>query len=172
MPHALKTSHIALERAVEENRILRICWETNGQMLPTYAKQAAKLSLESGGNMKFDIKAWDENLNKALCGASNKAVLENFRNVGKIFFHQRSELAVLTASTLLIPGYVDGREVENIAKFIAEIDPEIPYTLLAFCPAYVLNDLPTTSNEHAQHCYEIAKKYLENVRTGNTHLLS
>lgn len=172
MPHALKTSQIALKKALEENRILRICWETNGQMLPKYAQQAAKLSLESGGNVKFDIKTWDENLNNALCGASNKATLENFQNLGMKFYNLRLELPVLTVSTLLIPGYVDGQEVESIAEFIAEIDPNIPYTLLAFYPAYLLNDLPTTSKEHAQLCYNIAKKYLENVRIDNAQLLS
>ncbi len=141
-------------------------------MLPKYAQQAAKLSLESGGNVKFDIKTWDENLNNALCGASNKATLENFQNLGMKFYNLRLELPVLTVSTLLIPGYVDGQEVESIAEFIAEIDPNIPYTLLAFYPAYLLNDLPTTSKEHAQLCYNIAKKYLENVRIDNAQLLS
>jgi len=79
---------------------------------------------------------------------------------------------VLTASTLLIPGYVDNVEVENIARFIAEINPEIPYTLLAFYPQYVMDDLPTTSWRQARKCYEAAKKHLEKVRIGNLHLLS
>ena len=172
MPHALKTSQTALKEALGKNRILRICWETNGRMLPDYAKRAAEFSLKSGGNMKFDIKTWNENLNKALCGTSNKATLENFRNIGEKYYGQRPELPVLAASTLLIPGYVDTREVESIAKFIAEINPQIPYTLLAFYPAYVLNDLPTTSRKQAHNCVNIAKKYLENVRIGNIHLLS
>ncbi len=141
-------------------------------MLPTYGKQAAKLSLESGGNIKFDLKAWDENLSKVLCGLSNKAALENFQKVGEKFYSKRPELPVLTASTLLVPGYVDSQEVGKIAKFIAEINPTIPYTLLAFYPAFELNDLPKTSREHSQSCYNMAKKHLENVRIGNMHLLS
>jgi len=172
MPHALKTSQTALTEAADKNRILRICWETNGRMLPNYAQQAAKLSLESGGNIKFDIKTWNDPLNKALCGTSNKATLENFQKIGEKYYSQRIELPVLTASTLLIPGYVDAREVENIAKFIAEINPQIPYTLLAFYPTYILNDLPTTSRKQAHNCYDIAKKHLKNVRIGNIHLLS
>lgn len=139
---------------------------------PNYAEQAAELSLKSGGNIKFDIKTWDENLNKVLCGTSNKAALENFRKIGEKYYNQRPKLPLLTVSTLLIPGYVDAQEVRNVAKFIAEISPQIPYTLLAFFSAYVLNDLPTTSREHAHKCYNIAKKYLKNVRISNTHILS
>jgi pyruvate formate lyase activating enzyme len=172
MPHALRTSQIALEEASVQNRILRLCWETNGRMLSNYAKEAARLSLISGGNMKFDIKAWDENLSKALCGTSNKATLQNFRNTGEEFFGQRPKLPLLSASTLLVPGYVDTKEVENIARFIADVNAEIPYTLLAFFPAYIMHDLPTTSREYAHNCYAIAKRHLENVRIGNNHLLS
>ncbi|MEM2557583.1 MAG: radical SAM protein [Candidatus Bathyarchaeia archaeon] len=172
MPHAIRTSEIALERAESEGRILRICWETNGNMRREFAIKAADLSFKSGGVVKFDLKAWDENIYRALCGTSNRPAFENFRAIGEKYFSSRPEVPVLTASTLLIPGYIDSMEIENIAKFIAEIDPRIPYTLLAFYPQYVMCDLPTTSRRHAYECYETAKKYLKNVRIGNIHLLS
>jgi len=171
MLHALKTSELALEKARSEGRILRICWETNGYWNPKLGLRAAEFSLTSGGVVKFDLKTWDENLNKALCGVSNKPTLRSFKEIGERFFDKRPEVPVLTASTLLVPGYVDEEEVLNIAQFIAKINPQIPYTLLAFYPCYVLNDLPTTSRKHAQKCYEAAKKHLENVRIGNVHLL-
>jgi len=172
MPHALKTSKLALERAKRKGRILRICWETNGYWKKEFALKAAEFSLVSGGTIKFDLKTWDANLNKALCGVSNKPTLESFKMIGERFFKKRSELSVLTASTLLVPGYVDVEEVENLARFIAEIDPAIPYTLLAFCPHYVMNDLSTTRREQADQCYDVASKYLEHVRIGNINLLS
>ncbi len=171
MPHAIKTSELALERAREQGRIMRICWESNGNMNPRLALRAAELSLESGGVVKFDIKVWDENLNKALCGVSNKATYENFRAIGEKFYDRREEVPVLTASTLLIPGYVDAREVEAVAEFIASVDPSIPYTLLAFYPQYVMDDLPCTPRRLAFECYRAARKHLENVRIGNVHLL-
>lgn len=172
MPHALKTSEIALKRAADENRILRICWETNGNVQKTFADKAANLSFQSGGIVKFDLKAWDDNLHQALCGVTNKPVLENFRMIGERYFRERPELPVLTASTLLVPGYIDAVEVDNIARFIAEIDPEIPYTLLAFYPQYVMADLPTTSRKQAIECRKAAEKHLSNVKIGNIHLLS
>jgi len=92
--------------------------------------------------------------------------------IGERYFEERSEVPLLTASTLLVPGYVDAKEVESIAKFIAEISPKIPYSLLAFYPQFRLNDLPTTSRRQALECFRAAKRHLENVWIGNIHLLS
>jgi pyruvate formate lyase activating enzyme len=76
------------------------------------------------------------------------------------------------ASTLLVPGYVDETEVSSIAAFIASIDPQIPYILLAFAPNFHLKDLPYTSRTHAQACLAAAKKAgLSDVRIGNSHML-
>ena len=172
MPHALKTSKLTLEMARKQKRILRICWETNGYWKEEFALKAAELSLTSGGNIKFDLKTWDDNLNKVLCGVSNKPILESFKMIGEGFFRKRYEVPVLSASTLLIPGYVDVKEIRNLARFIAEVDSAIPYTLLAFYPHYVMNDLPTTRREQANQCYHAATEHLENVRIGNIHLLS
>ena len=172
MPHAIKASEIALKQAEEDKRILRICWETNGFWKEELALKAAELSYASGGNIKFDLKTWNPNLNLALCGVSNAPTLKTFNVVGEKFFERRRELPILTASTLLVPGYVDVEEVENIACLMADTSSEIPYTLLAFYPQYVMNDLPTTSRKLADHCYDAAKKHLENVRIGNVNLLS
>ena len=172
MPHALKASETALKKARNEGRILRICWETNGYWKRESAIKAAELSLTSGGNIKFDLKTWNENLNRALCGVSNVPTLKSFKMIGEKYFKERSELPILTASTLPVPGYVDVEEVRELASFIAYVDPRIPYTLLAFCPKYVMSDLPTTSRGLAYQCYETAKKHLENVRIGNISLLS
>jgi pyruvate formate lyase activating enzyme len=171
MPHAIKTSQLALERARAEKRVLRICWETNGYWKEESALRAFELSFNSGGNMKFDLKTWNDDLNRALCGVSNKPTLARFEMIGKKFFQKRPYLPILTASTLLIPGYVDEEEVENLARFIAQIDPAIPYTLLAFYPQYMLTDLPTTSRELAYKCCDTAQQHLRNVRVGNVNLL-
>jgi len=172
MPHALKASQIALERARDEGHILRICWETNGYWKRELALKATELSYVSGGNVKFDLKTWNDNLNQALCGISNAPTIAQFKMIGEKYFKRRSELPILTASTLLVPGYVDVEEVRGLASFIAEIDSRIPYTLLAFYPQYVMADLPTTSRDLAYECRDVAKKYLDNVRIGNVHLLS
>lgn len=172
MPHAIKTSRTALGMAEERKRILRICWETNGNLRKEFALEAAELSVRSGGVVKFDLKFSDKNLNQVLCGVSNRSTLENFKLIGERYFNERTDVPMLTASTLLIPGYIDSEEINGIARFISEVDPKIPYSLLAFHPQYLMKDLPTTSRKQAYESYNAAKKYLERVRIGNIHLLS
>ena len=172
MPHALETSKLAVEIASNEDRIIRICWETNGAMNEQFALGAAQLSLSSGGNVKFDLKFASEELNRALCGVSNESTLKNFERIGRLY-SKRPELPLISASTLLVPGYVDSIEIERIANLIAEVDTKMPYSLLAFYPHYLMNDLPTTDRKMAMLCLESARKQgLENVRLGNVHLLS
>ncbi len=168
--HALAVSKRILNR--KDKPILRICWETNGAVNPKILKQMAEISLNSGGCIKFDLKAWHEEVHLALCGVSNKQTLNNFAWLASLT-KKRPTPPFLIASTLLVPGYVDVEEVREIARFIAKLNPDIPYSLLAFYPCFVLNDLPTTSYAHAMRCLEAAKEAgLRRVKIGNRHLLS
>jgi pyruvate formate lyase activating enzyme len=73
---------------------------------------------------------------------------------------------------LLVTGYIDAEEVAAIARFIASLDPNIPYSLLAFHPQFYTSDLPMTSRVLADRCYRAARDAgLKNVRIGNVHLL-
>lgn len=164
-PFALKVTEKILESSKP-----RVCWEWNGCGNQKLVRKAAELSLNSGGIIKFDLKAWNENLSMALCGMGNKRAYENFRLIGEEFYPQRTE-PMLTATTLLVPGYVDREEVEAIAKFISDIDPEIPYSLLVFHPSFYMGDMPVTPRKHVEECYQTAKKYLKRVNIGNKHLL-
>ncbi|RLB05928.1 MAG: radical SAM protein [Deltaproteobacteria bacterium] len=167
--HALRASRMALKE--NKGRVLRICWETNGGVSPPLMEQMARVSLTSGGCIKVDLKAWSEEVNIALCGVSNRRTLENFRRLAA-FHKERRNPPFLIASTLLVPGYVDQQEVGNIARFIASLDPSIPYTLLAFHPDFRMWDLPPTSREHATQSLKIAQEEgLKNVHLGNVHLL-
>ncbi|MDY6855254.1 MAG: radical SAM protein [Thermodesulfobacteriota bacterium] len=170
LPHAILASRIALEK--NKDRILRICWETNGTMNPLLLDEAAELSLKSGGCIKIDLKAWNESLHQALTGVSNKRTFENFKRIA-FMTKKRPHPPPLIASTLLVPGYIDEQEVSQIARFIASLNPEIPYSLLGFYPHFYMVDLPKTSRKHALRCKELAEmEGLKNVRVGNIHLLS
>jgi pyruvate formate lyase activating enzyme len=82
-------------------------------------------------------------------------------------------LPLVVASTLLVPGYVTPREVGRIARFIADINPGIPYSLLAFAPQFYMDDLPRTSFRHAREAEAEARSAgLASVHIGNRHLLS
>jgi pyruvate formate lyase activating enzyme len=167
--HAIKASKIALRQA--SGRVLRICWETNGAMQDPFLSMMAELSMRSGGCIKFDLKAWDDGLHHALCGVTNQKTLENFKTLSP-WIPKRPEPPFLIASTLLVPGYVDEQEVSDIAGYIAGLNPDIPYSLLAFYPNFYLQDLPTTSRTHAMRCKELAERAgLRRVHIGNVHLL-
>jgi pyruvate formate lyase activating enzyme len=166
--HALQASRLA--RKKREGEILRICWETNGSMHRRFLEQAAELSFESGGCVKFDLKAWSENVHVALTGVSNRQTLANFRHLTERSL-QRPDPPFLIASTLLVPGYIDETEVSHLARFLAELNPAIPYTLLGYYPHFYMNDLPRTSWKHAQRCAEICREAgLLRVKLGNPHL--
>lgn len=169
MPFALEVCRLALRN--KKGRILRLCWETNGNINKTFLDEMAEFSLISGGCIKFDLKAKNENLHRALSGVSNKKTLENFAYLTR-FIPKRPDPPFLVASTLLVPGYIGVEEVEGIARFIAQINPDIPYTLLAFFPHHLFRDLPLMSWNEAQRCYNVALQTgLRKVRLGNVHLL-
>jgi pyruvate formate lyase activating enzyme len=164
MAYALRVS----ERIIEESgNSKKICWEWNGCGNPKLVKRAADLSSKSGGVVKFDLKARNPVLALALCGVDNARSFENFSLVAKAF----ADGDVLTATTLLVPYYVDAEEVSAIARFIADINPAIPYSLLIFHPDFFMDDLPVTPKKQVDDCCQAARQYLKRVNIGNVHLL-
>jgi pyruvate formate lyase activating enzyme len=171
LPHALATSKLALAKADKAGRKLRICWETNGAMQEAWLKPILESSLTNGGIIKFDLKAFSEELHLALCGVSNSQTLQNFARLASRF-GERPEVPLLTASTLMVPGYVDLEEIHGLARFIAALNPEIPYSLLAFYPQFYLPDLPVTSRDFALAARQVAVNAgVQHVNLGNVHLL-
>ena len=169
LPLAINASEEAMRE--RRGRPLRICFEWNGCGNPSIVRRAAELSLASGGNVKFDLKCFTPKLSLALSGVSNEQAYRNFEMVAEELYPERPELPVLTATTLLVPGYVDASEVEAIAEFIARLDPSIPYGLLVFHPSYQMRDLPVTPMRQAVECYRAARRHLKRVHVGNLHLL-
>jgi len=128
---------------------------------------AAYLSMETGGTVKFDLKASHPDLHRVLCGTGNERTLNNFSRVAEI----TQGTDTLTATTLLVPYYLDAEEVGAIARFIAFINDDISYSLLVFHPDYLLNDLPITLRSQVEECVAAARQHLNRVHVGNIHLL-
>ncbi len=170
LPYALKASREAIDQ--HKDRILRICWETNGSMRPDLLGEMMQLAIDSGGCVKFDLKAWDPNLHLALTGVTNDRTLDNFARAAT-WIDRRPTPPPLIASSLLVSGYIDEQEISAIAKFVADLDPNIPYSLLAFHPQFYMSDLPVTPKDLANRCYQAAKDSgLNKVHIGNAHLLT
>ncbi len=128
MPHALATARQA-------RHDVRICWETNGTLLPRLLQKAIELSLATGGCIKFDLKVFDEDLHLSLTSASNQRTLENLA-LAASFIPRRREPPLLIASASPVPGYVDAREAKSLAEFLTHLDLAIPYALLAYHPHF------------------------------------
>jgi pyruvate formate lyase activating enzyme len=131
----------------------------------------AESALESGGCIKFDLKAWDETLHLALTGITNRQTISNFRRLAA-YHRKRRSPPLLIASTLMVPGYIEAEEVGHIAAFISGLDPQIPYSLLAFHPQHEMRDLAPTSRRQAESCLDAARRAgLKRINIGNRHLL-
>ncbi|MFW9899461.1 MAG: radical SAM protein [Candidatus Thorarchaeota archaeon] len=174
LPFSINLAELIIEKIKNQDpkRIMRICWEWNGSGNRELVDKCMKIALKSGGNIKFDLKSFNEKLNLALCGVSNIRTLDNFKYLAENYYSTRKEdMPEMSACTLMVPGYTNHEEVEQIAKFISEINPKIPYSLLIFHGDYQMRDLPITPRKQAEKCLEVAQKYLENVNLGNRFLL-
>jgi pyruvate formate lyase activating enzyme len=173
LPFTINLANKIIERIekTDINRKFRVCWEWNGSGNTDLIEECMEIAAKTGGNIKFDLKAYHEKLNFALCGVSNKKTLENFKYLAEKFFGTRKGVPEMSACTLMVPGYINHDEVELIAQYISSINKKIPYSLLVFHGAYQMKDLPLTSKEEAIKCYKVATQYLDNVNIGNKFLL-
>ncbi|NIM03033.1 radical SAM protein, partial [bacterium] len=71
----------------------------------------------------LDIKAYDKEIYKKLCGVTNEWILKTPSEIIKRDF-------VLEVLTLFIPGWVEDKQIAKISKLIFGINPDIPLTIL------------------------------------------
>jgi len=90
---------------------------SNGYVIPNEYIDAISVSIKSLSD-DFYIKH---------TGKSNKPVLENFKEAYKMGIN-------VDASSVYIPNLVEHDEIEKIVKFIAQIDPKIPYHITGYIP--------------------------------------
>lgn len=169
MPFVIRASEEAREK--RSGDILRVCLETNGCMNLSLLRRLMVHIVSSGGCIKFDLKAYSDNLFRKLTGQKKNASFRAFEEAAG-FINHRPDPPPVVASTLLVPGYVGHRQVSHIARFIASLDSNIPYSLLAFYPRHMMRDIPKTKREAALNAQKAAHDAgLVNVRVGNVHLL-
>jgi len=103
----------------------------------------------------FSIKAVTDDLYKEYSGRSNRAALENFK---KIYATDKK----LQVEMILIPEYIDAKEVEKVAEFIASVDKNITFRIDAYFP---VPGCPwrAATNEEVEEAEKLAKKHLNNV---------
>ena len=107
--------------------------------------------------MNIDLKSFDDRFYKGVGGRLD-AVKEAIALSSK---HCHVEV-----TTLVIPNENEN-DVEEIAKWLASVDPGIPLHLSRFFPRYKYSDRSPTSRETIMSLCAVAKKYLRNVFAGN-----
>jgi len=138
---------------------LWILFETNGYGL---TPRNLDLYKESGIDAFWlDIKAWDRDIHKKLTGVENNWILR----LPEEILNRDFTLEVLS---LYIPHWVETDQIEKIARRLAKVNNEIPYTILAFFGEYKLKDLPSPNISQMLDAYQKTKEAgLRNVRLGN-----
>jgi len=147
------------QRIKDLGQDLWILFETNGYGL---TPQNLDLLKEAGIDAFWlDIKAYDGEVHHRLTGASNDWILKLPEDMLKRGF-------ILEVLSLYIPGWVESDQIERIASLLAEIDREIPFTILAFFPQYKLRRVRPPNLEQMISAYQAAKATgLRNIRLGN-----
>lgn len=109
--------------------------------------------------VNIDLKSWKDSYYRQICGGTLSPVLESIKLASK-YCH-------VEVTTLLVTGENDNlEEVEEIAKYIAEIDPYIPLHLSRYFPKYLM-DAPATDIGFMLEAEKVANKYLKRVVLGN-----
>ena len=110
----------------------------------------------------IDLKAFNDDFYKNICGARLQPVLDSIRNYKKLGIW-------IEITTLIIPGLNDKEdELKGLAEFIASVGVEIPWHVTAFYPTYNLLEKPRTSIDQLIKAREIGMKAgLRYIFTGN-----
>ena len=100
--------------------------------------ESAALCREFLDAANIDLKGPSDDFYRKYCQATLDPVLQTIRRFLGMGIH-------VEATTLLIPGGNDSPEdLTRVARLLADIDPEIPWHISAFHPAYLMTGTPRT----------------------------
>ncbi len=149
---ARDTAEIAARRGVKN------IFVSNGFMSRDAAEDISKVL----DGINIDLKAFTDRFYREICGARLKPVLENIE-----LMHRLGVWVEVT--TLVIPGWNDSdQELRDIARFIKDISPSIPWHVSAFHPTFELISSPPTPASTLVRAREIGlEEGLNHVYLGN-----
>lgn len=118
---------------------------SNGYNMPPKSIDAISVS----------IKSLSEDFYTKYVGKSNEPVLENFKRM----YDQGVEV---DASSVYIPQLVELEEIKRIVRFIADIDPHIPYHITGYIPVPGC-PWPAPTWREMMNAKKLSEKYLSQV---------
>jgi pyruvate-formate lyase-activating enzyme len=152
--------YVQSTRLIKAETGLWVLVETNGYGL---TPENLDLLKEAGvDSFWLDLKAFDGTDHKWLTGCFNRNILKLPEEIMKRGF-------VLEVLSLYIPNLVETPQLKKIAQLIFDVDPEIPFTILAFFPEYQMKRYKNPKASDMVEAYLGVKAVgLRNVRLGNT----
>jgi len=127
---------------------LKNVFVTNGYM----SKDALKMISPYLDAANIDLKSFSPEFYRRVSGGQLEPVLENIKLAYKLGIF-------IELTTLVIPGQNDSdKELTQIAQFIAQLNPKIPWHISRFHPMYKMDDLPPTPTKTLKTAYEAGKK--------------
>ncbi len=142
-----------IEEIVKEAREIEISVKVNYDTNGFLTEQSLKRVLKFTTSITYDIKAYNDEVHRALTGAPVEPVLRNAEYIAKLARTQLWEFRIL-----VVPEIVDKEEIGDICQFIASLDPQLPVCFLAFRPNFILDKHYGASLELLEEAVEIAKK--------------
>jgi pyruvate formate lyase activating enzyme len=141
-----------VEEVVREARLLRpeikVNFDTNGYL----TEESFERVLAFTTSVTFDIKAFEDEVHRAVTGAPVAPVLRNAERIGREGPEQLWEYRIL-----VIPE-ITHTQVQPLCDFIASIDRFLPVCFLAFRPNYVLEKHPGAEAALMEHCLDTARR--------------
>lgn len=143
-----------VRRAREIDPATRVNFDTNGFLTPESLDRVLSFTT----SITFDLRAWDDEVHREMTGAPAAPVLRNARVVAS----QPEKLWEFRI--LLVPG-INEDQVAPLARFVADLDRDLPVCFLAFRPNFVLEDHPGATVEELQRAVAAAREAgLRNVQ--------
>lgn len=143
---------------ISHQKGLKNIFVTNGYISLEPLKEIAPFI--DGANI--DLKAMSDAFYKRICGAHLQPVLNAIQS-----YYDHGIWIEIT--TLIIPGYNDNeKDLRDIAQFIYDINPEIPWHVTGFSPTYQLKETSPTTRKMLEKAVSIGEKIgLSYIYPGN-----
>ncbi len=127
---------------------LKNVFVTNGYMT-SETVEAAKDFLD-GANV--DLKGFRDTSYRKTCGAGLEGVLDGIRSL-------HGAGVWLEVTTLVVPGFNDTNdELRDIARFLVDLSPEIPWHISRYHPDYKMDKGGPTPMETLRRAFEIGRE--------------
>ena len=149
---ALDTARLAVTKGIKN------IFVSNGYM----TEECLKDIFPDLHGANIDLKSFEDKFYREQCGAKLGPVLKTLETMKKMGVW-------LEVTTLLIPGLNDSpKELKGLAKFLADLDPDIPWHISRFHPTYHLTNVSPTPPESIHRAKDIGyEEGLKYVYSGN-----